>query len=76
MSMTEEQIYMAAGDYVEAACQRFKTEAELLQFITAVAGLSLSVMESLGGEEHLKQFVADATGPNRLKVDAVVGAVQ
>lgn len=76
MSMTEEQIYMAAGDYMESACQQFKNEAELLQFITAVAGLSLSVMESLGGEEHLKQFVADATGPNRLKVDAVVGDVQ
>jgi len=76
MSMTEEQIYMAAGDYVEAACQQFKTEAELLQFVTAVAGISLSVMESLGGEEHLKQFVADATGPNRIQTDVVVGAVQ
>jgi len=74
--MKEEQIYQAAGEYMEAAARQFKTEADLLLFVTAIAGLSLSVMESLGGEDHLKQFVSDATGPNRIRTEVVVGAVQ
>lgn len=74
--MKEEQIYQAAGEYMEAAARQFKTEADLLLFVTAIAGLSLSVMESLGGEDHLKQFVSDATSPNRIRTEVVLETAQ
>lgn len=76
MSMTDEQIFLAAGEYMEATCQRFQDKAELLRFVSAVAAISLSIMESLGGEEQLKEFIADATGPDRLRADVMVMPVQ
>ena len=66
--MTEQQIHETAARFMEAACQQFKTNAEVLHFSAAVAALSLGVMESIGGEAYLKQFCADATGPNRQRI--------
>ena len=74
--MTEDQINKAAGDYIELACQQFKDEKKLLQFVSATAALSLSVMESLSSKEYLDQFVADATGPGRMMADVELERVQ
>lgn len=66
--MTNEQIHESAARFLEAASQQFKTNAELLQFCAAVTALGLGVMESIGGEAYIKQFCADATGPNRQRI--------
>ncbi|MBV2128180.1 hypothetical protein [Arsukibacterium indicum] len=66
--MTNEEIHEAAARFMEAASRQFDTNAELLHFSAAVAALSLGVMESIGGEAYLKQFCADATGPNRQRI--------
>lgn len=76
MSMTEDKINIMAGEYLEAICQQFRDPKDLLQFLTATTGIALSVIEALSDKAYLDQFVADATGPNRMQTEVVMGRVQ
>jgi len=74
--MTEDKINVLAGEYLEAICQQFRDQKELLQFMTATTAITLSVIEALSDKEYLDQFIADATGPNRIMTDLVMEPVQ
>lgn len=74
--MKNDKTLQAASELMQSVCQQFQSNEELLKFASAMAALSLGVIESLSNEEHLKGFVAGAIGPERLRIQIERGMVQ